>query len=928
MKTWGYIICSVILLLGASGTILAQSNDDCIACHEDKDLVKETNGQEKSVYIDLDRFEKSIHGEMDCIDCHSDLDGFDDFPHEEDLQPVECGNCHDDIADIYSGSLHGQEVAKGDKLAPRCWDCHGSHYIIEHTSPKSQVTKFNIPFMCGRCHKEGTAVTRTYDIPQDSVLEHYSESIHGIGLYRQGLTVTAVCTDCHTAHNVLPHTDPNSSISRENVPKTCQKCHGRIEEVHKKVIRGELWEKEPNKIPVCVDCHQPHEIRRIPYEGGVDDITCMKCHGRPDISMTRDGKKISLFVDADDLHHSKHRQVSCAQCHTGTGPGHERPCATVVEKVDCSICHSEVVATYMTSTHGQLIDRGDPDAPYCTDCHGDHGILGRTDPKSPTYPTAVPRLCSTCHSHEGKASKRHPEAQDVVKNYTMSIHGKGLLESGLVVTAMCTDCHTAHHVLPKDDSTSSINHRNIPETCAKCHHGIYDQFVTSIHSRQVNNTDKVLPVCSDCHESHTIKRVELSQFRLDILTQCGKCHEDVTATYFETFHGKGSELGSGAAAKCHDCHGAHKILPPDNPHSTLSHQNIVATCGKCHEGSHRQFAGYLTHATHHDRNKYPLLFYTFWAMTALLVGTFVLAGTHTLLWLPRSFQMLRQRRKLHKKAAMAQNYEYERFKPLHRILHVMVITSFLGLAVTGMSIKFSYLGWAQWISRWLGGYESAGYIHRVCAVITFSYFFIHLYDLIRNKRKKRTTWFKMLFSENSMLPRKKDWDDLKATMKWFFGRGPRPQYGRWTYWEKFDYFAVFWGVGVIGFTGLTLWFPEFFTLFLPGWFINVATIIHSDEALLATGFIFTIHFFNTHFRPDKFPMDTVIFTGRVTLEEMKEDRPEEYNKMFETKDFKKHLVKPLSAPVVRAMRVFGTLALLTGLALVMLIIYAQIFGYR
>ena len=84
-------------------------------------------------------------------------------------------------------------------------------------------------------------------------------------------------------------------------------------------------------------------------------------------------------------------------------------------------------------------------------------------------------------------------------------------------------------------------------------------------------------------------------------------------------------------------------------------------------------------------------------------------------------------------------------------------------------------------------------------------------------------------------------------------RRATPGYGRFTYWEKFDYFAVFWGMIIIGFTGLVLWFPEFFTRILPGWSINVATIIHSDEALLAVGFIFTIHFFNTHFRPDKFP---------------------------------------------------------------------------
>ena len=116
---------------------------------------------------------------------------------------------------------------------------------------------------------------------------------------------------------------------------------------------------------------------------------------------------------------------------------------------------------------------------------------------------------------------------------------------------------------------------------------------------------------------------------------------------------------------------------------------------------------------------------------------------------------------------------------------------------------------------------------------------------------------------------KSDITDFIATVKWFLGFGPRPEYGRWTYWEKFDYMAVFWGVAVIGFSGLILWFPEYFTKVLPGWIINVAQIIHSDEALLAVVFIFTIHFFNTHLRPEAFPMDTVIFTGHVEAEELR-----------------------------------------------------------
>ena len=130
------------------------------------------------------------------------------------------------------------------------------------------------------------------------------------------------------------------------------------------------------------------------------------------------------------------------------------------------------------------------------------------------------------------------------------------------------------------------------------------------------------------------------------MQQCGRCHEKIAKTYFDTYHGKVSQLGYTKTAKCYDCHGAHDILPPENPKSHLSHDNIVETCKKCHAGAHRQFAGYFTHATHHDPQKYPILFWTFWGMTGLLVFTFVFAGMHTLLWLPRS---LKWKKEIHKR---------------------------------------------------------------------------------------------------------------------------------------------------------------------------------------------------------------------------------------------------------------------------------------
>lgn len=270
-----------------------------------------------------------------------------------------------------------------------------------------------------------------------------------------------------------------------------------------------------------------------------------------------------------------------------------------------------------------------------------------------------------------------------------------------------------------------------------------------------------------------------------------------------------------------------------------------------------------------------------------------------------------------------------RFEPFLSFLHILVVISFLALAFTGMTIKFSGVGAFQVASQIMGGYEVTGYIHRIAAIITFGYFALHIGYLIKKVAKQKKSLKYMLSGENSMVPNKRDLKELIGTFKWFFGVGKRPDYGRWTYWEKFDYFAVFWGVAVIGFSGLILWFPEFFTaLGLPGWLINVATIVHSDEALLATGFIFTVHFFNTHFRPDKFPMDNVIFTGRVPLEEFKKDRPREYQQLVEEGKLEERFAPPPPEWLKKFAKIFGFTALTLGLLIVVLIIYSMIFLYR
>lgn len=727
---------------------VSAQNQECLDCHSDNTLVTERKGKEVSLYISSEHFNKSIHSELSCNDCHEDFDP-DELPHRkgEMIFKVECSNCHDtedyeksihnkknitcfschskhsiqkastlikqgpdfcitchkdqavkgytqsihyekfkagekapscvdchgnsahsitkskfsegELHDLcldchenavknFESSLHGKALTKGKALAPNCITCHNSHKIESSKNPNSKTYKMNIPSLCGDCHKDGTKISELKSISQRHILEDYSESIHGDGLFKRGLIVSAVCTDCHFSHNILPHEDPNSSINRKNIPKTCTQCHVQIEKVHIKVIDGKLWEQQPNRIPACIDCHQPHKVRRVFYDTNFTDKLCISCHEKENIFKTVNGEKISLHIDIKGFKNSVHKDNSCVKCHTNVNDKNNPICLNS-GKVDCSSCHAEHVENYNSSIHGTLFNSGKENAPYCTDCHGTHNTQSKKDVTSITFRTNIPKLCAKCHKHEGdKNVSSSSSDSEIMKNYAISVHGKGLLESGLTVTATCIDCHTSHLELPASDPLSSVSDKNIAETCATCHLGIYEKFRHSVHSAEVTETDKKLPNCSSCHESHTIVRIDVPGFKEQIMNQCGKCHKDVTETYFDTFHGKVSKLGSGAVAKCQDCHGSHDILPTYNPASKLSRNNIVETCKSCHPNSNKMFVGYLTHATHHDKEKYPILFYTFWAMTILLVSTFSFFGLHTLLWLPRALaEKKKQKRKKH-----------------------------------------------------------------------------------------------------------------------------------------------------------------------------------------------------------------------------------------------------------------------------------------
>ena len=266
-----------------------------------------------------------------------------------------------------------------------------------------------------------------------------------------------------------------------------------------------------------------------------------------------------------------------------------------------------------------------------------------------------------------------------------------------------------------------------------------------------------------------------------------------------------------------------------------------------------------------------------------------------------------------------------RFAYYHRFLHALVVISFLGLVLTGMPLKFSESGWAKALAYALGGIQTAGFVHRICGIITFTYFILHLlYAFHYIVKVRKEPFFKWIVGPESIVPWTKDLQDVIGHFRWFIGKGERPKFDRYTYWEKFDYLAVFWGVGIIGISGLFLWFPVFFSKLLPGWAFNVAIILHSDEALLAAGFIFTIHFFNTHLRPEKFPLDDVIFTGRITEEELMHERPLEYKRLLESGKLEDLYTTAPTRTTIIWSHIVGFAAYGFGLIMVLLILYSAI----
>jgi cytochrome b subunit of formate dehydrogenase len=676
-------------------------------------------------------------------------------------------------------------------------------------------------------------------------------------------------------------------------------------------------------------------------EPAVPNSECLDCHEAEFKSRKRGQPKEWVGVKPDEFAKSVHGKLNCIDCHAGIT---ETPHDKKLPPAQCGSCHEKAAQQFAASIHGMSHQMGDSDAATCASCHGTHDIAPVKQADSPVFKLNLPKTCGKCHDDPRLAKDYRMGKTAAAEHYLDSIHGRALVKMGLIVAPSCNDCHGVHDIKRSVDKDSHTSHANIAKSCGACHLGIEKTYNESVHGKLLAKGDKKGPVCTDCHSAHDIEKPATAHFKALSDQSCGKCHEDRLEHYRETYHGKAMALGrpnvASDVAACYDCHGHHDVFPVSDPRSRLSKERIVATCSQCHPGVNAKFTAYQPHANPLDREHYPLLNKVFLFMTGLLVSVFAFFGLHTLFWLFRSIYLYLHDSKKFREAKVQQHaddVQFTRFTPFERMLHLMVVTSFLLLVITGMPLKFYYTDWAKIIFNLIGGAAVARSLHHFGAVVTFAYFGLHVCsvavmlwrrrDMARNPQTGRFELRRLwdaVFGPDSMVPSWQDWRDFIAHQKWFFGKGERPQFDRWTYWERFDYFAVFWGVAIIGFSGLVMWFPKFFSLFLPGWVINIALVVHSDEALLAAGFIFTFHFFNTHFRIEKFPMDTVIFSGRVSQTEMLHERKRWYDRLVAAGRLDNYRVKDDWESRKLIAKVMGFLFFGTGLVLLVLIVYAMI----
>ncbi len=793
--------------------------------------------------------------------------------------------------------------------SPTCIDCHDQPGANFDEAPHFKTYK---PVDCQSCHQlEGAAW-----------MEYFFKM-----LKNKGTKEIPDCKECHGTHNA------QKELSMKLV---CDRCHQEIANKYRQSYHFQKYQEDTRKYPICTTCHDAHfkskkeVMSDKEYKQEIVDI-CSKCHQRD----------IETYIHSRHFHEMEAgnpKAPVCTSCHEN----HDiRKPSDPLSRVNtgnisnvCNGCHPG---------HKESLHRAagvDPTTISCATCHTGHQTDMASINNSIFKEGGIVNRCNICHETE-----RHTKEN--------LAHGEIMLIQPAGGEANCTKCHVYHWNLPGLDN-EAVKHQRTE--CINCHAQENREYKHSIHGRARAQGIMEAPTCTTCHGEKDIKRVK-EQFTAEgIIKLCSSCHGDkdkmlkfqinpyVVEGYKETYHGKLFETGTMEVkfAVCTNCHGVHTIQPPNDPESSVNRDHIVQTCKQCHPRANDRFVSYLVHpikpskseleegdrlaqgdtsiaalkrdSLHRGETKevagswqsFNSIVTTL--MTILLVGTLGVFGFHTVLWFQKG---IRPR-------VRPEVIYYSRIDGFHRFLHILINISFLTLAFTGLPQSYAHTELAKWLFKNVISLHTAQLLHYIAAIITGFYFVAHIVFL--GFKIKKIGFKALMTGPNTMVMRMKDIHDLIAHVKWFFGKGPAPQFDRWTYWEKFDYFAVFWGVFVIGLSGLLRWKEELFGNFLGGGIISLADTIHREEALLATAFIFIVHFFNTHLRASKFPMDVSVYTGRIDEHEFKEERPLEYKRLAIEGGLEQRKRRPLGLVPSIIAYIWGTAALLTGFFLLFLII--------
>ncbi len=586
---------------------------------------------------------------------------------------------------------------------------------------------------------------------------------------------------------------------------------------------------------------------------------CMECHSDPDLTgINSRGTEIPMFVDEKVYGSSVHGDLNCVDCHRDLEGVEDFPHEEVLQPVNCGNCHEDEAEEYGQSMHGLKFVHMEELAPHCWNCHGKHNILPSSDPASKTYFQNLPNTCCSCHEHLNEIVGDTIRPPCVRKEFLMGIHGKLVME-GLEEAPTCNTCHPAHSIRKRIDPKSTIYKLNVGNTCGQCHIDVLEAYGESIHARALRHGILESATCTDCHGEHRILPPD-SAYIADSHDACISCHNDPKLM-------RKYGLPSDVVSTYEDSyHGLSVKLGRKN----------AATCGSCH-GNHDIHTVDEPFSTVNEKNLVKTCSkchenvtesfaksYTHEAMLirgnpvnyyVTLVYVILIVAVIGGMFVHNLIIFLKY---IKYKKQEEKRYYIVRFKPAEIFQHAILMISFTTLAVSGFALRFPNAWWVNLFEDAGITEMMRGWIHRGAAVVFVAISLYHLFYIFFNKRGRH------LFKQ--ILPNKNDIAEVVQTLKYYMGLShTKPRYEEFDYTEKAEYWALVWGGVVMGVTGIVLWFPTLITSFAPSWAIRAAELIHFYEAILATLAIIVFHLFFVIAHPEQYPMNLAWLTGKMSL---------------------------------------------------------------